>query len=157
MQALWQSGSHSQQIWPLWKKEHVHIRKQVCIINMWSKGLFSLKICACEKTIRIIGDRRQCVWVRQRKSNWWEGARWIVAVGCLYVCVVCVAFILKQNIWEAVTQLWVEKLLQYFITAARSGIKSWKFSLSLFFSFCSPCGRKCHQWLVCVCGSRHWD
>lgn len=47
------------------------------------------------------------------------------------MCAVCVAFILKQNIWKAVTQLWVEKLLQYFITAARSGIKSWKFSLSL--------------------------
>lgn len=54
------------------------------------------------------------------------------------MCVVCVAFILKQNIWEAVTQLWVETLLQYFITAARSGIKSWKFSLSLFLQSSRP-------------------
>lgn len=100
-----------------------------------------------QRTTWIIGGGRQCVRVRQRESNWWEGARWSVAVGCVYVCV---AFILKQNIWGAVTQLWVEKLLQYFITAARSGIKSWEFSLSLSLSLQSSRPQMPPMISVCV-------
>lgn len=61
--------------------------------------------------------------VRQRESNWWDEVGWsVAAVGGWGLAFYLEAEYLKSG---DCTVSW--KLLQYFITAARSGIKSWGF------------------------------
>lgn len=113
-----------------WSKKNITLTKicnSMSLLHLFNLEYLCKEIKHVHKRTRARRRRRRRRWreqVWQRESNWWEGERWSVAVGVCACVRVCVPFILKRNIWGVVTQLWVEKLLQYFITAARSGIKS---------------------------------